>query len=154
MFKPICQTSNKVVGLFSKLMINQKENSYVLFDGVCNLCNSSVSLIIKYDSEGLFKFSPLQSEFSRQILKSEIADDFSGKSIVLIEGNKVFYRSTAALRIARRMDGLWPIFYVFTIIPVSVRDFIYNLIAKYRYKIFGKKASCMVPEKNIETRFM
>lgn len=135
-------------------MIKHRDNSFVLFDGVCNLCNTSVSLIIKYDRKGFFKFSPLQSEFSKNALKSEIADKKLPDSIVLLEGNKIYYRSTAALRIARRMDGLWPIFYLFIIIPEPVRDFIYDLIARYRYRLFGRKTFCMVPGEDVSARFV
>ncbi len=130
------------------------DNNIVLFDGICNLCNASVQLIIKNDRKGVFSFSPLQSDFSKRILKHKKSSDQIPDSLVLIENNRVFFRSTAALKIARKMDRLWPLFYMFIIIPEPIRNFFYDQIAKQRYRVFGKKESCMLPSVEIESRFL
>jgi predicted DCC family thiol-disulfide oxidoreductase YuxK len=124
----------------------------ILFDGVCNFCNSSVNFVIKRDKKAYFKFAPLQSELAEKLLGKPISE--MPDSVVLIENNKVHYKSTAALMIAKKLDGLWPIFYLLIIIPRPIRDWVYNLIAKNRYKIFGKKDSCMIPDPAIKARFL
>lgn len=126
----------------------------ILFDGVCNFCNASVRLIIKNDPKKQFRFSPLQSDFSQQLLRGRIPDDQVLGSLILIEEGKVFTRSTAALRIARKMSGLWPLFYVFIILPEPLRNFFYDLVGKNRYRIFGKRENCIVPDKEIISRFL
>lgn len=126
----------------------------ILFDGVCNFCNASVRLIIKNDPKKQFRFSPLQSDFSQQMLRGRIPDDQVLGSLILIEEGKVFTRSTAALRIARKMSGLWPLFYVFIILPEPLRNFFYDLVGKNRYRIFGKRENCIVPDKEIISRFL
>lgn len=128
-------------------------SAIVLFDGVCNFCNRSIQLIIRNDKQGYFRFAPLQSDFASQItgmVPGEIPD-----SIVLVENNKTYVKSTAALRIARKMDGLWPVFYYLGIwVPAFLRDPVYNLIANNRYRWFGKKESCMIPTPEIRNRFI
>ena len=129
-------------------------NNIVLFDGICNLCNASVQLIIRNDRKKAFSFSPLQSDFSKRILKDQKSSDRIPDSIVLIEENRVFFKSTAALKIAKKMDRPWPLFYLFIIIPKPIRDFFYDQIAKHRYRVFGKKDSCMVPSAEMNSRFL
>ena len=129
-------------------------NNIVLFDGICNLCNESVQLIIRNDKKEVFSFSPLQSDFSKRILKDQKSSDRIPDSIVLIEENRLFFKSTAALKIAKRMDRPWPLFYLFIIIPKPVRDFFYDQISKHRYRVFGKKDSCMLPSAEINSRFL
>ncbi len=124
----------------------------ILFDGVCNFCNSSVNFVIKRDKKAYFKFAPLQSELAEKLLGKPISE--MPDSVVLIENDKVHDKSTAALMIAKKLDGLWPIFYLLIIIPRPIRDWVYNLIAKNRYKIFGKKDSCMIPDPAIKARFL
>jgi len=125
----------------------------VLFDGVCNFCNSSVNFIIARDPGGKFKFSPMQSNFAKS-LESELNMNIeSSQTIILIVGNKVYTKSRAALEIARKLSGLWPAFYIFIIIPPFIRDFFYQLIARNRYKWFGKRDQCMVPSPEDMSRF-
>ena len=126
----------------------------VLFDGVCNFCNSSVNFIIARDEEGYFKFAPLQSDTAAELLADAQIDREKTDSIVLIEDGEVYIYSTAALRIARRLDGLWPVFYGFIIVPRPIRDFFYKLFARYRYKMFGKKDQCMIPTAEMRSRFL
>jgi predicted DCC family thiol-disulfide oxidoreductase YuxK len=128
-------------------------NRIVLFDGECHFCDSSVQFIIKHDPRELFYFAPLKSEVGKELLvKYDVSPEIN--SIVLIELEKAYVKSTAALRICRQLRGTWKCFYVFTLVPISVRDFAYDLIAKNRYKWFGKKESCKLPPPNIRKRFL
>jgi len=126
----------------------------ILFDGVCNLCNGAVNFIIDRDTDNLFKFASLQSTYGQQYLANNDlpADEFD--SIVFQQGNKVFTRSTAALKIARKMSGLWPLCYGFIIVPRFLRDAIYNFIANNRYKFFGKRDQCRVPTPDLKEKFL
>lgn len=129
-------------------------NNIVLFDGVCNFCDASVNFIIDRDKKNIFKFAALQSEKGQEILDyfKLPKDDFD--SFVFIENDKVFKKSSAALRIAKKLGGVWKIFYPFIIIPEFIRDFFYNLIAKNRYKLFGKKDACRIPTPELKQKFL
>lgn len=126
----------------------------VLFDGVCNLCNDSVKFIIKRDPGSVFKFAPLQSEISKTILQEFNLSTDSLDTLILIEDGKYYVRSEAALRIARRLGGVWGLLYIFIIIPRPLRDYIYSIVARHRYKWFGKREQCMVPEPGDQERFL
>jgi len=126
----------------------------ILFDGVCNFCNSSVNFIINRDPKNEFKFSPLQSEYSKSVGKKFKIDTESSQTIILFKGERYYTKSRAALEITRSLSGLWPIFYLFIIVPPFIRDFCYDLIAKNRYTWFGKKDQCMVPTEKIKDRFI
>ena len=127
----------------------------VLFDGVCNLCNSSVNFIVDRDPKVRFKFAALQSEKGQELLSQILrANESSFDSIVLISNNSVYIKSSAALRIARHLNGLWPILYSFIIIPKPIRDFVYDFIAKNRYKWFGKSDACRIPTPDLQSRFI
>jgi len=125
----------------------------IFFDGVCNLCNNSVQFIIKRDKKNKFKFASLQSSFAKNNLSKHIDVD-KLESIVLLNEDKLYSKSTAALLIARELSGMWPMFYVFIIIPSFIRDWFYNVIAKNRYRIFGKKDSCMIPSPAFKEKFL
>jgi predicted DCC family thiol-disulfide oxidoreductase YuxK len=125
----------------------------ILFDGVCNLCNASVKFIIKRDPKAYFRFATLQSDFARGILRHNNISSENLESLVLVENDIVFLKSTAALKIARELNGLWPLFYSLMIIPKSIRDFFYDLIARHRYRLFGRKSICMVPDQEFMKRF-
>ncbi|MEK6477891.1 thiol-disulfide oxidoreductase DCC family protein [Catalinimonas sp. 4WD22] len=126
----------------------------VLFDGVCNLCNHAVNFIIVRDQHKRFKFASLQSQSGIELLKKHHISTRSIDSLVLIRKNKAFIKSTAALKIARDLDGLWSTLYIFILIPAPIRDRIYELVAHYRYKIFGKSESCRYPSDELKTRFL
>jgi predicted DCC family thiol-disulfide oxidoreductase YuxK len=126
----------------------------ILFDGVCNLCNGAVQFIIKRDSKAKFRFASLQSAFGRSQLTKFKLDTESLHSMVLIEGEKVFERSEAVLRIVKELDGPWKFFSAFKIIPKFLRDACYNAIASSRYRIFGKNDSCMIPTADLRYRFL
>ncbi|MBB5171216.1 thiol-disulfide oxidoreductase DCC family protein [Rummeliibacillus sp. G93] len=125
----------------------------VLFDGECNFCDSSVQFIIKHDPKGRFYFSSLQGDTGEK-MREKYQIPSSIDSIVLIEDDKVYYKSTAALRICKGLSGFWKIFYFFVAVPLPLRNAVYDIIAKNRYKWFGKKESCMLPSPNIRKRFI
>ncbi|MDZ4846967.1 MAG: DCC1-like thiol-disulfide oxidoreductase family protein [Chitinophagales bacterium] len=130
------------------------KESIVLFDGVCNLCNASVQFIIKRDKKKRFKFASLQSDFAQQLFKKQQFDSQGIDSVVLFENDKLHVRSTAALKIARKLDRMWFLFYSFVIIPAPLRDVVYDFIARNRYKWFGKKEFCAMPEPGMKERFL
>ena len=125
----------------------------LLFDGVCNLCNGLVRFIIRRDPGAKIKFTPLQSPVGRSLLKKFdlSADDID--SVVYVAGEKYYLKSSAVLHVLKELGGGWRLFYGFIIIPKFIRDFFYNLIARSRYRIFGKTKTCMVPMPDIEERF-
>ena len=133
-------------------MDNSNED-ILLFDGICNLCNSMVRFVVIKDPEGKFKFASLQSEAGQQRITQF---GISGKmeSFVLIQGDKYYLKSTAALRMFRELRGIWKLLYVFIWVPRPLRDIIYDVVAKSRYKIFGKKDTCMIPTPDLEARFL
>ena len=126
----------------------------ILFDGVCNFCNFWVNFIIDRDSKAFFKFTALQSDTARQILKSNNIDAMKIDSIVLVINGKIFFKSSAAFQIARKLDGFWKLLYIFIIIPPFMRDGIYDFIASNRYKWFGKRETCRIPTDNEKHRFI
>lgn len=126
----------------------------LLFDGVCNFCNSIVNFIIKRDKNAQIKFAALQSNISQKILQQFNFSRANPRSIIFIENGKFYTGSTAALKVCRFMNGLWPLMYGFIIVPKLIRDGIYNWIAKNRYRWFGKKDVCMVPTPEIRSRFL
>ncbi|MFP5111902.1 thiol-disulfide oxidoreductase DCC family protein [Bacillaceae bacterium C204] len=125
----------------------------ILFDGVCNLCNSSVQFIIKRDTVGYFKFASLQSESGQTLIKKfGLNNDLN--SFVLIENNKVYLKSSAALRVCSKLGTGWRILSIFRFLPPFFRDFLYDIVAKNRYKWFGKEESCMLPLPEWKERFL
>lgn len=126
----------------------------ILFDGVCNLCNGSVQFVIRHDKNGLFRFASLQSESGQQLLQKHQLPIANFSSFVLIDNGKVYTRSTAALKVARKLSGPIKMLYGFIIVPTFIRDAIYNFIARNRYKWFGKKESCMIPTPELKNRFL
>ncbi|CAH0996206.1 hypothetical protein EMA8858_02337 [Emticicia aquatica] len=126
----------------------------ILFDGVCNFCNASINFIIDRDKKGVFKFAALQSEIGQEVLNKYGLNKTDFDSIILVKDNIVYQKSDAALEIARNMDGFWKIFYVFKIIPSFLRNPIYDLVAKNRYRIFGRTDSCRMPTPELKARFL
>ncbi|MGG3467125.1 thiol-disulfide oxidoreductase DCC family protein [Neobacillus pocheonensis] len=125
----------------------------ILFDGVCNLCNNSVHFILKRDASSSFKFASLQG-VKGQLLLKEFGLSTDMNSFVLIENNQAYLKSTAALRVCMRLKGAWSILSAFLVIPRFIRDFVYDIIAKNRYKWFGQKESCMLPSPEWKSRFL
>ncbi len=138
----------------TSFIMDKQVNNIVLFDGVCNLCNGLVRFIIKRDGTGKFKFASLQSEIGQQWLMRFSLAKNEFESFVFIRGEKYYLKSSAALKMLSELGGIWKAFYVFILIPRPVRDFLYDLIASSRYKIFGKRDVCMVPTPELEERFL
>ncbi len=131
-----------------------ERHAFVLFDGVCNLCNGSVNFIIDRDPDGYFRFASLQSEEAEAILRRAGATGAPLESIVLVERDRIYRRSDAVLRIARRLKGAWPALAVFSVVPRPIRDWIYDWIARNRYRWFGKRDSCRIPTPELRSRFL
>ena len=138
----------------------------VLFDGVCNFCDSSVNFIIDHDPNGYFKFAPLQSEEGRRLANEYGFESATARSantdsdlipidsVILVEDGKAYTHSTGALRVVRRLGLPWSFMYAFIVVPRPVRDYFYRLFAKYRYRFFGKKDQCMIPTPEVRSRFL
>ncbi len=135
-------------------MINLENKSIIMFDGVCNLCNSAINFIIERDKINQFLFASLQSDAAQDILLHFKQKNYDFDSVILIENGKIYEKSTAILKIFRQLNGLWKYSYVFIIIPKFIRDFIYSIIAQYRYQWFGKKETCMIPTKALKVKFL
>ena len=132
------------------------KKSIILFDGVCNLCNSSVNFIIKRDSKNNFVYTSLQSDVTKKLLlqyRIKINEN-NLDSIMLIHKNKVFNKSTAVLYILKNLPFPYNLGVIFIVIPKCIRDYIYDIIAQNRYNWFGKKDSCMVPTKEYLDKFL
>lgn len=130
------------------------ERGIIFFDGVCNLCNSAVQFVIQRDAKDYFRFAALQSEQAQEYLDRFAVDFQVMDSILLLENGKLYRRSSAALRITKHLGGLWPALYILIYIPAFIRDFFYKLISGNRYKIWGKRTSCMVPTPDLEKKFL
>jgi predicted DCC family thiol-disulfide oxidoreductase YuxK len=126
----------------------------IYFDGVCNLCSSSVQFILKRDKKSLFRFAALQGNAGRQMLQEAGFNQVEPESVILQENGKIYAHSTAALKIARHLSGLWPLLYGFIIVPTFIRDGVYRYIARNRYRWFGKKEECWLPRPEWRVRFL
>ncbi|HMK04755.1 MAG TPA: thiol-disulfide oxidoreductase DCC family protein [Ferruginibacter sp.] len=131
-----------------------KGQPVILFDGVCNFCNSAVNFTLKRNKKADILFAALQSEVGHKLLQQYNlpADDM--ESFVFIDNGKAYKQSTAALKVCKRLRGLWPLTYGLIIVPRFIRDSIYNWIAGNRYKWFGKRQECMIPTPDVKERFL
>ena len=130
----------------------------LLYDGVCGFCNKTVQMILDHDREGRMLFAALQSEYGRRLVARHPSLE-KVDSVVLLERTKegqerVFVRSAAALRVAKYLGGAWQLFLLFYLVPAPVRDFFYNLLARYRYRFFGKYDACLLPPPEVRARFL
>ncbi|MUK89436.1 DUF393 domain-containing protein [Ornithinibacillus sp. L9] len=128
-------------------------NGIILFDGECNFCDRSVQFILKKESEPYYHFSSLQSDAGKELIK-EFGIPKNLDSMILIEGDTYFTKSSAALRVCKKLSGYWKLLYGLLIVPKPIRDLFYNILAKNRYKWFGKKDSCMLPSAEVRNRFL
>ena len=128
--------------------------SVIVFDGVCNLCNTLVQFVIGRDPTGHFQFTPLQSDSGRRLLRESGAAEPYLDSIVLVESGHLYVGSTAALRIARQLRLPWSLAYWLIVVPRPVRDWVYIFVANHRYKWFGRRQTCMVPTPDVRARFL
>lgn len=138
-------------------MINElpKHKKLILFDGVCNLCNSSVQYVIKHDDKNTFLFAPLQSNIGEKIIAQYKIDTSKTDSILLYSEEKgLKTKSTAALHIAKELGFPRNLLTIFLIIPSFIRNWVYDFIAKNRYKWYGKKDDCMIPMPDLKAKFL
>lgn len=126
----------------------------MLYDGICNFCNASVQFILKRDPAGYFSFAAQQSDYGEKLMREYGIDPASEDTLILIEDGKVFTRSDAALRIAGKLSGPWRFLSLLTAVPRSLRNGIYTFIARNRYRWFGRKDSCPIPEPEWRQRFL
>ena len=128
--------------------------SLVLFDGVCNLCNGFVQFVIARDPSGRFQFGTLQSTSARRVLDLHDTLERLPDTIVLVDEGCVYTRSTAVLRVVKRLTFPWPLAYGFVAVPRPLRDWVYGFVARHRYRWFGKRDHCMVPTPDVRARFI
>jgi predicted DCC family thiol-disulfide oxidoreductase YuxK len=132
----------------------QDQYDIVLFDGVCNLCNNAIDFIVKKDKYNKFKVGALQDPKVKDLLQDYEIDQYYLDSIILIRGDKVFYKSQAALEITKKLPVFWNFLYIFNWLPTIFSDTIYDFIAKNRYKLFGKKETCRLPTPEERAKFL
>ena len=126
----------------------------ILFDGVCNLCNGFVQFIIERDPRAQFRFASLQSAAAAALLNGHLSTGPIPDSVVLVEGDRIYTQSTAALRVARGLGFPWSLSYAFIVVPKPLRDAAYAWVARNRYQWFGKRDVCMVPTPELRSRFL
>lgn len=132
-----------------------KDKKVILFDGVCNLCNGAVNKVIDRDKENRFLFASLQSKIGQQICKDLGIDTNDMESMILYESSFAYYKkATAALKVMNDLGGLWSLTKVFWILPEFFRNWVYDIVAKNRYKWFGKKESCRIPTPELKAKFL
>ena len=130
-----------------------EESQIVIFDGICNFCNGAVNFIIKRDSKAVFKFTPTQGKIAQDLLLKHQVPEVGYDSFVLIKNGQSFLRTNAAFEITKDLDGFWFIG-AFKIVPAVVRDYFYRILARNRYTLFGKRAVCMMPKKEVRDSFL
>ena len=137
-------------------MLNLPPNKkIILFDGVCNLCDSAVQFVIKHDKKDVFRFVALQSELGQEIIKHIGINPTNIDSVILYEpGIAYYYKSAAALQIAKNLGGFFHFGTIFKIIPVGISNKLYDYIAKNRYKWYGKKEQCLIPTEELKSKFL
>lgn len=137
----------------SRILNSDKAEQIILFDGVCNLCHGLVQFTLKYDRNEKFHFASLQSEAGAEILKKYgISNDLD--TFVYVRNGVAYTKSSAGLFTLRDLGGMWKLVFPLILVPKFFRDLFYNLIAKNRYKVFGKKDTCYLPSKNVTHRFL
>lgn len=132
-----------------------KNKKIILFDGVCNLCDKAVQFVIENDRKDQFRFVALQSELGQQILKHIGINPANIDSVILYQpGIAYYYKSAAAIEIARSLGGFFHFGTVFKLIPTEIRNRLYDYVAKNRYKWYGKKETCLVPSTQNINKFL
>ncbi len=132
-----------------------KDKKIILFDGVCNLCDSTVQFIIKHDKKDIFRFVALQSELGQQIVKHIGVDTSKTDSILLYEpGVAYYYKAEAAIKIAAELGGIYSLMQGFSVLPKSFSNSVYDYVARNRYKWYGKKEECMIPTPEMKAKFL
>ena len=132
----------------------EKESSILFFDGVCNLCSSAVQFILQHEVDHNLKFASLQSELGKYVLKTINQEDLKPESLILIMEGQIFMKSTAVSLVAQHLGLPWRLVGWLNFIPLAIRDRLYDMVAKNRYKIFGKRTQCWMPEPSQIHRFL
>ncbi len=135
-------------------LMDHTQNNIILFDGVCKLCNGIVGFTIKRDPKANFRFAALQSERGGMLLKEFGLSSKDFDSFIYIKANNYYVKSTAGLHVLKELGGGWKLAYILIYLPRPVRDYIYDLVARTRYKVFGKLDSCMMPAEDLKHRFL
>jgi len=133
--------------------MDQLPDNTIVFDNYCNLCSWSVHFIIKRDKQKVFWFTDPENEAFKEFLKEKQMHVEPGESVMLIRNGNLYKGSAAALRISKQLGGLWPVMYIFIIIPAPIREGVYKFIAKNRYKWFGERKNAFSPEPDAADRF-
>jgi predicted DCC family thiol-disulfide oxidoreductase YuxK len=126
----------------------------ILFDGVCNFCNSAVQMVIEIDRHQIFKFAPIQSELGQQLYRQHGLDPIDIQTLMLVDGDRVLTKSDAVLAVLSRLDGGWQLLGAFKAMPQPLRDWAYSEFARQRFALFGKRDVCMVPTPELRERFI
>lgn len=135
-------------------MKKNKNNAIIFFDGFCNLCNRSVRMVLKFEKQPYFLFSPITSDFTKTFFKENYNEKIVLNSIILFENDTFYYKSDAVLKITEHFKTPFNLFKYIRYIPKPLRDFIYDIIATYRFSIFGKRDSCSIPSISLTNRFL
>jgi predicted DCC family thiol-disulfide oxidoreductase YuxK len=157
----LCVTINRTLKLIEEILtqrtqrvIPKMDDHIILFDGVCNYCNAMVNFIIKKDKKKLFRFAALQSPAGQNLLEKYYLEKDSFDSFIFISKGNVYQKSTAALMISQYLPWYLKLTQLFWIFPKFIRDWGYDLVAKNRYKWFGKRNECMIPSADVQSRFL
>ena len=126
----------------------------ILFDGYCNLCNGFVQFLLKRDRRKKFRFASLQGEYGQQVLKANGLSQVDFDTFILVDGDRVYFRSTGVLLIIKQLGGAWPLLYPFIFLPAFIRDKIYDWVARKRFVWFGKRTTCWMPRPEWTERFI
>ena len=134
--------------------MHKEISKILLFDGVCNLCSGAVLFVINRDKKKQIKYAAIQSEPGKMLLKKYNIEATYLGSLIFIDEGKAYIKSTGALRLCRYLTGLWPLAYVLIFIPSFIRNAVYDLVAKHRYRWFGKKDTCLLPSVELKSLFL
>ena len=126
----------------------------ILFDGVCNFCNSAVQMVIEIDRQKIFKFAAIQSELGQQLYRQHGLDPIDIQTLMLLDGERVLTKSDAVLEVLARLDGGWQLLAGFRAMPQPLRDWAYSEFACQRFVLFGRRDACMVPTPELQERFI
>ena len=134
--------------------ITPVKHPVILFDGVCNLCSSTVQFVIKRDTKNIFQFASLQSDFGNSVLQKFTLPADTFNTFILYKDGKIYTKSTGALLVAKQLSGVLPLLYAFIIVPSFIRDGVYDVITRNRYRWFGKKKECWIPSPMLKNKFL
>ena len=134
--------------------MSRGEKKIMLIDGFCNLCNGIVAFTVKRDPGGIIQFAALQSSEGQKLLMQYCLPASDFKTFVLIENDKAYTKSTAALKYFKTLNPPWPLLYIFILVPEPVRNFVYDIVSMNRYRWFGKRQQCLTPSNELKNRFL